>query len=68
MNLKYQNTENQESYYEEAREALNVVVRALESKDAELIKSVLADKTIQEIPNLDSEIQYIFDMYKCENA
>ena len=46
MNLKYQNTENQESYYEEAWEALNVVIRALESKDAELIKSVLADKTI----------------------
>ena len=61
-------TENQEAYYEEAREALNVVVRALENKDAELIKSVLADKTIQETPNLDSEIQYIFDMYKCENV
>ncbi len=59
-------TENPEIYYEEACEAKDIVVQALNNKDLELFKSVLSNKTIEETPHLDEEIQCTFDMYKGE--
>lgn len=59
-------TENPEAYYKEARESIYVVVQSLESKDAELLKSILTDYTIKETPNLDKEIRLVFDMYEGE--
>lgn len=41
-------TENPETYYEEACEAKDIVVQALNNKDLELFKSVLSNKTIED--------------------
>ena len=59
-------TENPEVYYKEACEAKDIVVQALNNKDLELFRSVLSNKTIEETPHLDEEIQCTFDMYKGE--
>lgn len=59
-------TENPEIYYEEACEAKDIVVQALNNKDLELFKSVLSNKTIEDTPHLEEEIQCTLDMYKGE--
>ena len=49
--------------YEHAKE---IILEALTNQDKELFKSVLADSTLTETPNLDAEIQCAFDMFKGE--
>ena len=47
---------------EEACEAKDIAVQALNNKDLELFKSVLSNKTIEDTPHLDEENQYLLDM------
>ena len=49
--------------YEHTKE---VILEALNKQDKELFKSVLADRTLTETPNLEAEIQCTFDMFQGE--
>ena len=48
--------------YEKARQDVGIIIQALNNQDSEQLKSVLTDVTLQKTPNLDKEIQYVFDM------
>lgn len=48
--------------YEKVFQDVDIIIHALNNKDSEQLKSVLTDVALQESPNLDEEIQCVFDM------
>jgi hypothetical protein len=51
---------------EEMKRIEDIVIRALEEKDAELLKSIFSEKALSRAEDIDRGIEYIFDLYKGE--
>ena len=51
---------------EEMKRIEDIVIRALEEKDAELLKSIFSEKALARAEDIDRGIEYIFDLYKGE--